>query len=82
MTRPICIPEHLLIFPEMGSVIEYKEYHDNTSAVVSVAIVYSSAIPSGRNFLLFKGESEQATLIFQFLAEQLNAIIIGAKNDT
>lgn len=82
MIRPICIPKDVIIFPVMGSVIEYKEYHDDTSAVVSVAIVYSSPIPSGRDFLLFKGEPEQANVIFQFLAEQLNAIIVGAKNDT
>lgn len=81
MTRPICIPGHMIIFPEMGSVIKYTKYHDNTSAVVSVAIVYLSAIPSGRDFLLFKGESEQAILIFHFLAEQLNAIIIHRSDE-
>lgn len=81
MTRPICILENVIIFPEMGSVIEYTEYHDKNDTV-SVAIVYSSVIPSGKDFLLFKGEPEQAISIFRFLADQLNAIIIGAKNDT
>lgn len=77
MTRPICIPENTIIFPEVGSIIEFKKYHDDTSAVVSVAIVYSPAIPSGKSFLIFKGEPDQAISIFQFLAEQLNAIIVG-----
>lgn len=81
MTRPICIPENVIIFPEMGAVIKYTECHDNTSTVVSVAIVYSSAIPSGRDFLLFKGEPKQAILIFQFLAKQLNAIILHRSAD-
>lgn len=82
MTRPICVPENIIIFPEMGSVIKYNEYHDATDTVVKVAIMYSPAIPSGKDFLIFKGEPEQAISIFLFLAEQLNAIIIGVKNDT
>ncbi len=81
MTKPICTPENVIIFPEMGSTIEYKEYRDATDAVVRVAIVYSPAIPSGKTFLIFKGEPEQAISIFHSLAEKLNAIIIDRSED-
>ncbi len=76
MTSPICVPKNVIIFPEMGSVIEYKEYHDERGAVVSVAIVYSSAIPSGRDFLIFKGNPDTAISIFHSLAQSLNAIFV------
>lgn len=76
MTRPICVPKNIIIFPEMGSVIKYNEYHDDTDTVVKVAIMYSPAIPSGKDFLIFKGEPDMAISIFQFLAHKLNAIFV------
>lgn len=76
MTRPICVPKNIIIFPEMGSVIKYNEYHDDTDTVVKVAIMYSPAIPSGKDFLIFKGEPEQAIKIFHSLSQKLNAISI------
>lgn len=76
MTRPIYIPENVIIFPEMGSVIEFNKYHDDTSAVVRIDIVYSPAIPSGKAFLIFKGEPDTAISIFHSLAQKLNAIFI------
>ncbi len=76
MTRPICVPKNIIIFPEMGSVIKYNEYRDNTDTVVKVTIVYSPAIPSGKDFRLFKGEPDVAISIFNSLAQELNAIFV------
>lgn len=76
MTRPICVPKNAIIFPEMGSVIKYNEYHDATDTVVKVAILYTPAIPSRKDFLIFKGEPDVAISIFNSLAQELNAIFV------